>query len=55
MSKDYSDALARKTPEILPSTPNNMRKAQQKRPAVRFAQRVMAMTPLFCMSNDVTG
>ena len=42
------DILARKTPEILPRTPKRMRKQQQKRPAVRFAQRVMAMTPLFC-------
>ena len=25
-----------------------MRKPQQKRPAVRFAHRVIAITPLFC-------
>lgn len=44
--------LARKTPEILPRTPNRMRNIQQKRPAVRLAQRVMAMTPLFCRQSD---
>ena len=39
--------LARKTPEILPRMPKRMRNAQQNLPAVRFAQRVMAITPLF--------
>ena len=41
------NVLAKKTPDIFPRTPNRMRKRQQKRPAVRFAQRVIAMTPLF--------
>jgi hypothetical protein len=40
--------LAKKTPEIFPSTPKRMRNMQQKRPAARLAQRVIAMTPLFC-------
>ena len=46
------DSLARKTPEIFPRTPKSIRKAQQKRPAVRFAHRVIAMTPLFCAKTD---
>lgn len=29
-----------------------MRKAQHQRPAVRFAQRVTAMTPLFCAKSE---
>ena len=44
--------LAKKTPEIFPRTPNRIRKRQQKRPAVRFAQRVIAITPLFCAKID---
>lgn len=48
MTKRGGDVLARKTPDILPRTPNRMRKTQQNRPAVRFAHRVIAMTPLFC-------
>lgn len=45
-----SYALARKTPEILPRMPKSRRKAQHQRPAARFAQRVMAITPLFWWS-----
>ena len=40
--------LARKKPETLPRIPNSMRKPQHQRPAERLAQRVIAMTPLFC-------
>ena len=45
--RNGQDVLARKNPEILPRTPKRMRNAQHQRPAERFAQRVMAMTPLF--------
>ena len=45
--RNRQHVLARKNPEILPRTPNRMRNAQHQRPAERFAQRVMAMTPLF--------
>lgn len=55
-SRERKDGLARKTPDILPRTPKSMRNKQQKRPAVRFAQRVIAITPLFCakMERGVT-
>jgi len=39
--------MARNTPESLPRTPKRMRKKQHHLPAVRLAQRVMAITPLF--------
>ena len=44
--------MARKTPESLPRTPKRMRKAQHQRPAVRLAQRVIAMTPLFWAKTE---
>jgi hypothetical protein len=49
-------ALAKKTPEIFPRTPNRIRKTQHQRPADRFAQRVITITPLFCakMERGVT-
>lgn len=45
--KEREGLLARKTPEILPRMPKRRRKKQQNRPALRFAHRVIAMTPLF--------
>ncbi len=49
---DLRNVLAKKTPEILPRTPNRMRNRQQNRPAVRLAQRVIAITPLFWAKMD---
>lgn len=43
--------LARKTPDILPRTPKRIKKKQHHLPAVMFAHRVMAMTPLFWLNN----
>ena len=42
------NALARKTPDILPRMPNRIKNTQHQRPAERLAHLVMAMTPLFC-------
>ncbi len=44
--------MARKTPDIFPSTPNRIRKAQHQRPAERLAHLVIAITPLFCVRDE---
>lgn len=44
--------IAKKTPESLPRMPKTIRKKQHHRPAPRFAQRVMAITPLFWANTD---
>ena len=59
---DAGYLLARKTLDIFPRIPKRMRKAQHHLPAVRLAQRVSAITPLFCVEkmsdeklNDMTS
>jgi hypothetical protein len=45
--------IDKKTPEILPKTPKMIRKMEQANPALRLAQRVRAMTPLFWAKMDM--
>jgi hypothetical protein len=45
--------IDRNTPEILPRTPKMIKKMEQANPALRLAQRVRAMTPLFWAKMDM--